>query len=129
MDRKLSLAVIVPVYNEQYLVEASLHRLELLRESPWLERVKVIIVNDASTDQTAEVLAKFREGLGATGLAAFEWLFVDHPENQGKGSAIQTAIQYLDTDLAVIHDADLEYHPEDLLKMIPLFVKEDADAV
>jgi len=129
MDRKLSLAVIVPVYNEQYLVEASLHRLEVLRESPWLERVKVIVVNDASTDQTAEVLAKFREQLGGTGLSAFEWVFVDHPENQGKGSAIQTAVQYVDTDLAVIHDADLEYHPEDLLKMIPLFVREDADAV
>jgi len=129
MERKLSLAVLVPVYNEQYLVEASLHRLEVLRESPWLDRVKVIVVNDASTDQTAEVLGKFREGLGGTGLAAFEWVFVDHPENQGKGSAIQTAIKYVDTDLAVIHDADLEYHPEDLLKMIPLFAREDADAV
>src|SRR3974377_98605 len=120
MDRKLSLAVIVPVYNEQYLVEASLHRLEVLRESPWLERVKVIVVNDASPDQTAEVLAKFREQLGGTGFSAFEWVFVDHPENQGKGSAIQTAVQYVDTDLAVIHDAALENHPEDLLKTIRL---------
>jgi len=129
MERKLSLAVLVPVYNEQYLVEASLHRLEALRESPWLNRVKVVVVNDASTDQTAEVLQKFRERLGGTGLSAFEWVFVDHEKNLGKGSAIQTAIQYVDTDLAVIHDADLEYHPDDLLKMIPLFVNEDADAV
>lgn len=129
MERKLSLAVLVPVYNEQYLVEASLHRLEVLRESPWLERVKVVVVNDASTDQSAEVLQKFREQLGGTGLAAFEWVFVGHEKNQGKGSAIQTAIQHVDTDLAVIHDADLEYHPEDLLKMIPLFVNEEADAV
>jgi len=129
MERKLSLAVLVPVYNEQYLVEASLLRLEVLRESPWLNRVKVIVVNDASTDQTGEVLQRFREELGGTGLAAFEWVFVDHEVNKGKGSSIQTAVQHVDTDLAVIHDADLEYHPEDLLKMIPLFVKEDADAV
>src|SRR3974377_1353629 len=129
MERKLSLAVLVPVYNEQCLVEASLHRLEVLRESPWLNRVKVIVVNDASTDQSAEVLQKFRERLSGTALSAFEWVFVDHEKNQGKGSAIQTAVQYVDTDLAVIHDADLEYHPEDLLKMIPLFVREDADAV
>ena len=61
MEQKLSLAVLVPVYNEQYLVEASLHRLEVLRQSPWLERVKVIVVNDASTDQSAEVLQRFRE--------------------------------------------------------------------
>ena len=53
MEKKLSLSVIVPVYNEQYLVEASLRRLAILLESPWLNRVRVIVVNDASTDHTA----------------------------------------------------------------------------
>ena len=129
MQSKLSLAVVVPVYNEQYLVEASLRRLEVLAESPSLERVRVIVVNDASTDQTSEALRRFREGLGQTGLARFEWLFLEHETNQGKGAAIRTALEHADTDLLVIHDADLEYHPVDLLQMIPLFVAEDADAV
>src|SRR5262249_9430843 len=129
MASKLSLSVLVPVYNEQYLVKASLKRLEVLTESPWLDRVRVIVVNDASTDQTGEALRSFREELGQTGLARFEWIFIEHALNRGKGAAIRTAIGQVDTDLAVIHDADLEYHPEDLLKMIPLFVAEEADEV
>ena len=129
METKLSLSILVPVYNEQYLLEASLSRLEALAESRWLDRVRVIVVNDASADQTGAVLKRFREGLGQTGLSRFEWIFVDHEKNQGKGAAIRTALQQVDTDLVVIHDADLEYHPDDLLKMIPLFVTEEADAV
>lgn len=129
MEPRLSLAVVVPVYNEQYLVEASLKRLGVLDESPWLERVRVIVVNDASTDQTGEVLQRFREALWQGERVAFEWVFVEHEQNQGKGAAIRTGLQHVDTDLVVIHDADLEYHPGDLLKMIELFVGEDADAV
>src|SRR6516162_3483054 len=47
-----SLSVLVPVYNEQYLVYASLERLKILAESPLLERIDVIVVDDGSTDQT-----------------------------------------------------------------------------
>ncbi len=129
MESKVSLSVVVPVYNEQYLVETSLKRLGVLAESPWLTRVRVIVVNDASTDHTAEVLQRFREELVRTELSRFEWIFVEHEENHGKGAAIRTAIQHVDTDLAVIHDADLEYHPEDLWKMLEVFVSEEADAV
>lgn len=129
MESKLSLAILVPVYNEQYLVESSLRRLEVLAGSSWLERVLVIVVNDASTDQTGEVLAGIRQGLEQPGATRLEWIFHEHEKNQGKGAAIRTALQYADTDLVVIHDADLEYHPEDLLKMVPLFVTEEADAV
>jgi glycosyltransferase involved in cell wall biosynthesis len=128
-EAKLSLSVLVPVYNEQYLVEASLKRLGVLAESPWLERVRVIVVNDASKDQTGAALKRFQDALAQTGLSRFEWVFLEHQENLGKGSAIRTAVQQVNTDLAVVHDADLEYHPEDLLRMIPLFVHEDADAV
>jgi glycosyltransferase involved in cell wall biosynthesis len=129
MESKLSLSILVPVYNEAYLVEESLKRLEVLAESPWLNRVRVIVVNDASTDQTGEVLRSFRNRLELPGATRLEWIFQEHPQNKGKGAALRTAMQSVDTDLVVIHDADLEYHPEDLLKMIPLFVTEDADAV
>jgi len=129
MEPKLSLSILVPVYNEQYLVEASLKRLEAVAESGWLERVRVIVVNDASTDQTGEVLRSFQEGLEHPGSTRLEWIFLQREKNQGKGAAIRIALQHADTDLVVIHDADLEYHPEDLVKMIPLFATEDADAV
>jgi glycosyltransferase involved in cell wall biosynthesis len=129
METKLSLSILVPVYNEQYLVESSLGRLEVLAESHSLDRVRVIVVNDASTDQTGEALRRVREELERPNATRLEWVFQEHKKNQGKGAAIRTALEHADTDLVVIHDADLEYHPQDLLKMIPLFATEDADAV
>jgi glycosyltransferase involved in cell wall biosynthesis len=129
METRLSLGIIVPVYNEQYLVETSLKRLAVLDESPWLARVRVIVVNDCSTDHTAEVLQHFRQNLWSSQRVQFEWVFLDHVKNEGKGSAIQTGLLHADTDLVVIHDADLEYHPEDLMKMLEVFVAENADAV
>lgn len=129
MQGKLSLSVIVPVYNEQYLVETSLKRLAVLETCPDLDRVRVIVVDDASKDGTAASLERFRDNLGQSDLRNFEWIFLEHALNQGKGAAIRTAIAHIDTDLVVIHDADLEYHPGDIAKMVPLFVNEDADAV
>ena len=129
MESKPSLAILVPVYNEQYLVEASLKRLGVLAECPLLSRVQVIVVNDASKDQSAAALKRFQESLGQSKLGQFEWIFLEHAKNQGKGAAIRTAIPHVNTDLAVIHDADLEYHPSDLPKMVALFLEEDADAV
>ncbi len=93
MQGKVSLSILVPVYNEQYLVETSLRRLSELAESPLLERVRVIVVNDASTDQTAAVLAAFRDSLQQLNLPHFEWIFLDHEKNQGKGASIRTALQ------------------------------------
>src|SRR5271166_1417958 len=129
MESKLSLSILVPVYNEQYLVEASLSRLAVLADCPLLSRVRVVVVNDASTDQSAAALQRFQESLGQSKLSQLEWVFLEHEKNQGKGAAIRTAIPHVDTDLVVIHDADLEYHPSDLPKMISLFLEEDADAV
>jgi glycosyltransferase involved in cell wall biosynthesis len=122
-----SLSVLVPVYNEQYLVATSLERLKVLETSPHLERIQVIVVNDCSRDDTPRVLEKFREGLQPGGKV--EWLFLDHEKNGGKGKAIQTALARADCELTVIHDADLEYHPRDLLRIVRTFVEEEADAV
>ena len=125
-----SLSVIVPVYNEQYLIEASLTRLKVLGTATSLRQIKVIVVDDGSSDGTAEAIARFREQLESGGAdPAFEWVWVRHERNQGKGAGIRTALTHVDTELVVIHDADLEYHPRDLLKMVRVFLLEDADAV
>ena len=50
-------------------------------------------------------------------------------KNCGKGAAIRAGLSLVDADLVVIHDADLEYHPGDLLKMVEVFLYDDADAV
>ena len=126
--RTTSLSVLVPVYNEQYLVATSLERLRVLAESPLLDRIQVIVVDDRSKDQTPEVLRQFEESV-ANERGKITWDFHRHQENLGKGGAVRTAIDCADCELSVIHDADLEYHPRDLLRMIPLFLDENADAV
>jgi glycosyltransferase involved in cell wall biosynthesis/phospholipid N-methyltransferase len=141
-----SLSVLVPVYNEQHLVAASLARLEMLETSPHLERIQVVVVNDCSKDGTGEVLRAFArergiawkddgpiengvelEGHGARG--KIEWVFLKHVLNGGKGAAVRTALAEATGAISVVHDADLEYHPRDLLRIVKVFVEEDADAV
>jgi len=129
-EKKLILSVLVPVYNEQYLVEESIKRLLILRESPYLSGVQVIIVDDFSNDGTTDILNKLcKEFRSSQKDDFFQWIFLRHEKNQGKGKAIKTALDKATGDISIIHDADLEYHPQDILKMIPLFVEEHADAV
>ena len=121
-----SLSVLVPVYNEEYLVAESLGRLEVLGDSPHLSRVEVIVVDDRSTDGTPGVLAAFAASRASSRLT---WRFLRHERNGGKGAAIRTALAEATGELTVIHDADLEYNPRDLLRLVRVFVEDDADAV
>jgi len=122
-----SLSVLVPVYNEQYLVVESLKRLDVLKDSEHLERIQVIVVDDCSKDGTPQILLQYQTNLPKTD--KFEWLFLRHDKNKGKGGAIQTALQHANCDLVVVHDSDLEYYPKDLLKMVDVFMNEQTDAV
>ena len=148
-----SLSVLVPVFNEQHLVVASLERLSILETSPHLDRVQVVVVDDSSTDGTPAILSAFARSRGISlapappaapragrgSVPAIElgrgrhgrtdWIFLRHERNGGKGTAIQSALGQADGAYSVIHDADLEYHPKDILKMVEVFVEERADAV
>ncbi len=148
-----SLTVLVPVYNEQHLVAASLARLAVLESSPHLERLQVVVVDDSSRDGTPAVLSAFAAERGITlappppaapraGTRAVpaielgrgrhgrtEWIFLRHERNGGKGTAVQTGLARANCEFSVIHDADLEYHPRDILRMVEVFVREGADAV
>jgi glycosyltransferase involved in cell wall biosynthesis len=125
-----TLSVIVPVYNEQFLIEESLSRLRVLGDTALLESVKVIVVDDGSSDGTPKALDRFRAFLeNEAPDPKVSWMWVRHEQNRGKGAAIRTGLPYADTELVVIHDADLEYHPRDLMRMVEVFLSEDADAV
>src|SRR5262249_28944436 len=111
-----SLSVLVPVYNEQHLVYASLERLKSLDASPYLERVEVILIDDCSADASPSVLEKFRNDETGAPHSKIRWIFVRHEVNRGKGSAIKTGLEHATCEISVIHDADLEYQPKDLLR-------------
>src|ERR1700680_3721633 len=121
MKSSTTLSIIVPAYNEQHLVVPSVDRLHLLGESPLFDRVKVIVVDDGSTDGTATALKTFSLSLADIPAKKVEWVFLRHESNQGKATAIRTGLAHVDTELTVIHDADLEYHPQDLIKMANVF--------
>ena len=129
MKTSTTLSILVPVYNEQYLVSPSLERLKFLADSSLLGRIQVIVLDDGSTDQTRAVLREFENSMAAAPIPKLEWLFLHHEVNQGKAAAIQTALIRANAELTVIHDSDLEYHPLDLLKMVQVFLDEQADAV
>ncbi|TVQ96767.1 MAG: glycosyltransferase [Deltaproteobacteria bacterium] len=120
-DQALSLSVIVPVYNEQHYVEASLDRLLCLRD-PLIRSLQVIVVDDCSTDASLAVVRRVAERDARVQVLA-------HPHNRGKGGAVRTGIAAATGDVTVIHDADLEYHPDDLARVMVPFVREGADAV
>ena len=127
--QRLSLTVIVPVFNEQHLVDRSLQRLKLLGTSPHLSRVEIIVVDDCSNDDTPAVLEAFKRNRDLDSDPMFTWVFLRHDRNRGKGRAIATGLDRASCDICVIHDADLEYHPKDVLRIVEVFVSEQADAV
>jgi glycosyltransferase involved in cell wall biosynthesis len=126
--KKVSLSVLVPAYNEEVMIGESLKRLLVLGDSPHLSQVQVIIVNDASTDDTRGEIEKFLHEMKDRS-HRIEWIHLDHEQNLGKGKAVQTALRHATGEISIIHDADLEYYPKDILKMLPLFIEERADAV
>jgi glycosyltransferase involved in cell wall biosynthesis len=99
----VSLSVLVPVYNERHLVEASLRGV-LALQSPVIADLQVIAVDDGSTDGSGNVLDALQcEDPRLT--------VVHHERNRGKGAAIQTALALATGDVSLVHDADLEYNP------------------
>ena len=125
--RTLSLSVLVPVYNERYLVAESLRRLETLAHDNAISAVEIIVVDDGSTDGTRGVLAEF----AASHLTAgkITWRFLTHPRNLGKGHAVRTALAAASGEACIIHDADLEYDPADITRLVKVYLEHDADAV
>ena len=115
------LSVIVPVFNEQYVVEASLCRL-LAVDDELIRSLEVIVVDDASTDGTREVVERIADRDPRI-------VLLRHPQNRGKGAAVRTGIDYATGDITLIHDADLEYYPEDIPSLLAPFRREGADAV
>jgi glycosyltransferase involved in cell wall biosynthesis len=99
------LAVLVPVYNEVHTVE---HLLRTVRAT--LPDAQLIVVDDGSRDGSLDIIEALSSELGLDVLAVLQ--------NQGKGSAVRLALTVVNRDLVVIQDADLEYDPHDLKKLL-----------
>jgi len=119
------LSVIVPAYNEAASIEQSLKVVFAVK--PLKE---VIVVNDASTDKTKEILERIQEEVANNKPAMLKELRIVHkPHNEGKGAAIRTAVPLVTGDIVLIQDADLELDPNEYPKLLEPFEKLGASVV
>ncbi|MGH7412493.1 MAG: glycosyltransferase family 2 protein [Candidatus Methylomirabilis sp.] len=114
----MKLSVVIPVYNERQTVELLLKRVEA---APYEK--EIILVDDASTDGTREILERL-----AHDHRNHVRLFI-HAHNRGKGAAIRTAIEHVTGDIVLIQDADLEYDPQDYPRLLEPILDGHADVV
>jgi glycosyltransferase involved in cell wall biosynthesis len=107
----MKVSFLIPAYNEESTIGEVLERIAALGLDS-----EVIVVDDGSSDRTAEIAVSH----GAT---------VIRQANAGKGAAIRTAVGAFDGDIAVIQDADMEYDPAEVPELIEPIMRGVADVV
>ncbi|MBO6513587.1 MAG: glycosyltransferase family 2 protein [Phycisphaerales bacterium] len=122
------LGVLIPVYNEENMLERMFDRLKrtpppTLPDGSGVER-RIYFINDGSTDRSKEIIDSLSDGL--------EVIAIHQPSNQGKGSAINAGFKRSikdGCDVLIIQDADMEYDPADHDAVLAPILDGRADAV
>src|SRR3989344_6126049 len=115
-----TLSIIVPLYNEEKTLVQIINRVIAVP----LDNIKkeIIIVNDGSKDDSKNVAIKLAKKYSVI-------RYIEHPKNKGKGAALRTGFKYATGDFVVIQDADLEYNPQDFVRLIKPILENKADVV
>jgi dolichol-phosphate hexosyltransferase len=117
MTRAVKLSILMPVYNEAKTVQTVVKR---ALDVSFPCSVELVIVDDASTDGTAELIDELHDD---------RLVKLRHPANRGKGAAIRTAAAAATGDFMVPLDADLEYQPEEIPKLLEPVLSGEAEVV
>ena len=114
----MKISVLIPVYNEK---KTLLDVLELVDRVDFEK--EIIVVDDCSTDGTKELLEKHFDG-GKGNVRTFY-----HDVNRGKGAAIRTAISKASGEYVIVQDADMEYSPHEMKKLVTKMEETGIEAV
>ena len=112
----MKLSVVIPVYNEKRTLSELIRRVEAVK----LEK-EIIIVDDASTDGTRDLLKKYEEQ------ERFKVIY--QSKNTGKGSALRAGFDKAEGEIIIVQDADLEYDPKEYPILIEPILDGRADVV
>lgn len=115
------MSVIIPIYNEEDCIGETLGRLQH-ELGPLKARAEIIAVDDGSTDRTQRVLS---EWIGRDNRLKI----VSHDRNLGKAQALRTGIRQSTGLYVAFFDADLQYAPRDLLRMLSCAQTERYDVI
>jgi len=114
----MKLSIIIPVFNKEKTIEAIIQKVESV---PLSIEKEIIVVNDGSFDNTKQVLNKLKE--------KYNFIFLEHQKNKGKGAAIKTGVKKATGDIILIQDADLEYDPNDYPILINPFLRDKTEVI
>lgn len=120
--KPMKLSIVVPAFNEAATIAALLDAV-LRVELPAGVTREIVVVDDASSDSTAEIVRE------VAGSAPHPISLHRHDKNRGKGAALHTGFALATGDYVVIQDADLEYDPRDFNRLLEPVLERGADVV
>ena len=111
----MNISVIIPLYNEEKSIKKIIKKVSKIN----IEK-EIIVVNDGSTDKSLKIIKE---------LKIKNLKIINNKKNNGKGHAIRCALKYVNKDIVVIQDADLEYDPRDYFRLLEPFKKKKLSIV
>ena len=113
----MRISIIIPCYNEVNTIEDIINAVRKIH----YDNKEIILIDDFSNDGTRELIRK--------GIETKVDKVIYHNKNMGKGAAIRSSMKTVTGDIVVIQDADLEYDPEEIHKIIGPILNGRADVV
>ena len=117
MNNKITLSIIIPVFNEERTV------VQLLKNVSYISKyyqTEIIVINDGSNDNTKNEILKNKKYYNK---------FIDLKKNKGKGKAVIEGLKSATYEYVVFQDADLEYDPKDLISFLKKISNNQADLI